>query len=203
MPRAAMAKCGFCQPIKLLLLVFGLSACSESYVVLLEQEDGSVGQVQITTPQGTTVLEHNRDALDMDADAGQIYTVSDQQIIEDFGPALAASPSRPLSFYLYFEEGTAILTLESSQEIPLIIAAINRHIAADISIVGHTDTVGNDQANARLGLGRANSVAAMFRQAIPGFDKITVESHGEMNLLIATPDNTSEPKNRRVEVTVR
>jgi peptidoglycan-associated lipoprotein len=32
---------------------------------------------------------------------------------------------------------------------------------------------------------------------------ITVVSHGERNLLIATPDNTPEPKNRRVEITVR
>ena len=30
-----------------------------------------------------------------------------------------------------------------------------------------------------------------------------VTSHGEGNLLVKTPDNTPEPANRRVEITVR
>ena len=33
--------------------------------------------------------------------------------------------------------------------------------------------------------------------------ELRVESHGERNLLVATPDATAEPRNRRVEVLVR
>ena len=32
---------------------------------------------------------------------------------------------------------------------------------------------------------------------------LTVTSHGESNLLVRTPDNTPEARNRRVEVTIR
>jgi outer membrane protein OmpA-like peptidoglycan-associated protein len=32
---------------------------------------------------------------------------------------------------------------------------------------------------------------------------VDVASHGETNLLVPTPDDTAEAKNRRVEVTVR
>jgi outer membrane protein OmpA-like peptidoglycan-associated protein len=32
---------------------------------------------------------------------------------------------------------------------------------------------------------------------------ISVESHGEGNLLVRTPDNTAEERNRRVEITIR
>jgi outer membrane protein OmpA-like peptidoglycan-associated protein len=32
---------------------------------------------------------------------------------------------------------------------------------------------------------------------------IEVTSHGEADLLVKTPDNTSGPRNRRVEITVR
>jgi outer membrane protein OmpA-like peptidoglycan-associated protein len=32
---------------------------------------------------------------------------------------------------------------------------------------------------------------------------ISTDSHGEDNLLVKTPDEVAEPKNRRVEVTIR
>lgn len=184
-------------------LAFLASACSQSYVVLLEEEDGSLGKVEVTTPKGTTLLQNNRDGADMHADAGKTFTVSEKQIREDFGAALAASPQKPLSFYLYFEGGTANLTAESAADIPKIIAEIERRPAVDISIIGHTDTVGDDKTNARLSLERAKSVAALFTDAVPEAERMTVDSHGEKNLLLPTPDNTDEPKNRRVEVTVR
>ncbi|MCQ8129838.1 OmpA family protein [Methylomonas rivi] len=184
-------------------LALGLSGCSQSYVVLLAEDDGSLGKVEVTTQQGTTLLENNRDAVNFKGEAGKTFAVSEQRIKEDFGAAMAASPEKPRSFYLYFEGGTATLTAESMAGIPEIIAEIKRRPAADISIIGHTDTVGDEQTNARLSLERAKSVAALFAEAMPDAGKVTVDSHGEKNLLIATPDNTDEPKNRRVEVTVR
>ncbi|MCQ8104417.1 OmpA family protein [Methylomonas sp. SURF-2] len=186
-----------------LTAVLGLSACSQSYVVLLAEEDGSLGKVEVTTPRGSTVLENNRDAVNLKGDAGKIFAVSEQQIQKDFGSALAASPEKPLPFYLYFEGGTVDLTAESKADIPKIIAEIRRRPAADISIIGHTDTKGDEQLNARLSLERAKSVAVLFAEAVPDAEKVTVDSHGEKNLLVPTPDNTDEPRNRRVEVTVR
>jgi len=34
-------------------------------------------------------------------------------------------------------------------------------------------------------------------------DAVVVESHGKRNLLVPTPDETPEPRNRRVEITIR
>lgn len=183
--------------------VLALTACSQSYVVLLEEDDGSVGKVQVTTAQGTTLLENHRHAVEFAAEEGQAFVVSDKQIQQDFAGALAASPQKPLSFYLYFEGGTSNLTAESMADLPDIMAEINRRPGVDISIIGHTDTVGDAQTNARLSLERAKSVAALFKEAMPDAEKVTIDSHGEKNLLVATPDDTDEPKNRRVEVMVR
>lgn len=193
------------SPLRAITLLFALvlSGCSQSYVVLLAEEDGSLGKVEVTTPQGTTLLENNRDAVNLKGEAGKTFVASEQRIKEDFGAAMAASPEKPKPFYLYFEGGTATLTAESQADIPKIIAEIKRRPAADISIIGHTDTVGDDQTNAVLSLERAKSVAALFAEAMPDAGKVTVDSHGEKNLLVATPDNTDEPRNRRVEVTVR
>jgi outer membrane protein OmpA-like peptidoglycan-associated protein len=159
--------------------------------------------VQVTTAKGSTLLEKHRDGVDMHAEAGKVFPVSDRQIKEDFAGALAASPQKPLSFYLYFEGGTSTLTAESMADVPNIIAEISKRPGVDISIIGHTDTVGEEQNNARLSLERAKSVAALFKDAMPDAEKVTIDSHGEKNLLVATPDETDEPKNRRVEVMVR
>lgn len=181
-----------------------LGGCSQSYVVLLAEDDGSLGKVQVITQQGTTVLEGNQEAVGLGAAAGKTFTVSAEQITEDFGSALAASPQKPLSYYLYFEGGTTTLTAESRADVPKIIDEITkRSPAVDISVIGHTDTVGDDQLNAKLSLERAKSVAELFQEAMPDASKVTIDSHGEKNLLVPTPDNTDEAKNRRVEVTVR
>lgn len=187
----------------LVLSALNLAGCSQSYVVLLADEDGSLGKVLVTTPQGATVLTNERDAIKMSDKPNEKFTASKQQIQKDFGQALAASPQKPISYYLYFEGGSATLTTESAADIPKIIDEIKRRPAADISVIGHTDTVGDDKDNARLSLQRAKAIALLFVDAMPDANKIAIDSHGEKNLLVPTPDNTAEPKNRRVEVTVR
>jgi outer membrane protein OmpA-like peptidoglycan-associated protein len=72
-----------------------------------------------------------------------------------------------------------------------------------VSVIGHTDTMGQAKANVALGLTRARFVRNLLVDA--GLDPGTIEvlSHGESALLIRTPDETPEPRNRRVEITVR
>ena len=72
-----------------------------------------------------------------------------------------------------------------------------------MSVIGHTDTVGKAEANETLALTRAGTIAEQLRQLGLQNMVITVESHGERNLLIPTPDDTPEPRNRRVEITLR
>lgn len=191
--------------LALLLAVLSLGGCAgkPSYVVLLPNDDGSIGKVQVTGRDGTTLLEKHREGTVIGGPAGKTFIVSDENLAKDFGVAMAASPKKPQSFLLYFETGGAKLTRESAASIPEILEEIGRRPAPDISIIGHTDTVGGDEENARLGLVRARSVAGLIDGARLSTVSISVESHGEKNLLVATPDNTAEPRNRRVEVMVR
>jgi outer membrane protein OmpA-like peptidoglycan-associated protein len=73
----------------------------------------------------------------------------------------------------------------------------------EVMIVGHTDTMGDRKSNLALGMKRAVAVQSILVQAGLSLTMVDVASHGEADLLIKTRDNTPEPRNRRVEITVR
>lgn len=175
-----------------------------SYVVLLDDVDGTTGKVTLTTSAGTTVLEKSRQAARFTGPVGEIFEASKDRINQDFGAALAAMPTRPVSFLLYFAPGGTKLNPESEGEMTRILAEIAARASPDISVIGHTDTTGSNEDNERLSLDRARMVAeSIGRSTRLDAAKVTVESHGKKNLLVATPNNTPEARNRRVEVTVR
>lgn len=65
-------------------------------------------------------------------------------------------------------------------------------------VVGHTDTVGSAKYNLGLSLKRAQAIAAWFRTGAPDLP-IAYEGFGEQALRVPSPDNTAEPRNRRVD----
>jgi outer membrane protein OmpA-like peptidoglycan-associated protein len=87
--------------------------------------------------------------------------------------------------------------------VPSILETVKKRSDPEVAVVGHTDTLGTNEANVGLGLKRATFVRGLLVDA--GLDGRTIEvtSHGEAALLIRTPDETPEPRNRRVEITVR
>ena len=174
-----------------------------SYVVLLDNGDGTVGKVLVTGRQGVTTLEKARESTLLAQAGGPSFVATEAQIQQDFGAALAISPKRPVTIPLYFQFGSVKLTPESERDLAKVIAEIESRDVPDISIVGHTDTVGDDDVNFRKGLDRARLVRSLLQSAKLNPGNVTVESHGEKNLLVHTPDNTAEPNNRRVEITVR
>lgn len=72
------------------------------------------------------------------------------------------------------------------------------HKNLTLYVAGHTDTVGNAGYNIKLSQARAQSLARWFRQRgvrIP----IAYEGFGESALLVSTPDQTPEARNRRAD----
>lgn len=186
-------------------LALAMAGCAgpKSYVVLLSNDDGTTGKVQVTGPTGAVLLGTPRSAALLTDPVAPQFVVNDEMLKRDFGSALAAAPVRPARFLFYFEKGGEQLTAASLAEIPKVIAEVKRRPAPDISIIGHTDTTGSQESNERLGLVRAKLVASLLGEAKLDEGHTTIESHGKKNMLVPTPDNTDEPRNRRVEVTVR
>ena len=80
-------------------------------------------------------------------------------------------------------------------------------LRVEIVIAGHTDTVGSAADNDRLSRERAEAVEAALRETFAArgvmSDAVAAVGRGERELLVETADQVSEPKNRRVEITVR
>lgn len=190
----------------LLALAALLTGCASrgpgTYVVLLPSPDGSLGRVTVQGPRGTQTLTQAQQGSALDGSTTP-FAVSPEQLKRDFGVAIAARPALPEQFLLYFEKGGAVLTAESKALLPLILERARARVALDLSVIGHSDTLGKADANEALALNRASTIADQLRQLGLPSALLSVESHGERNLLVSTPDEIAEARNRRVEITLR
>lgn len=173
-----------------------------SYVTLLESPDGTVGKVTVTGAAGTQTITQARYGALLDGSEAPV-AVNEQTLQQDFGEAMAARPELPVHYVLYFESGGTQLTPESVALLPGIVDAAAKRASVDVSIIGHSDTVGKIELNEALSLRRAQAVAELIKVQGLKADRVVVESHGKRNLLVPTPDNTAEPRNRRVEISIR
>jgi outer membrane protein OmpA-like peptidoglycan-associated protein len=126
-----------------------------------------------------------------------------QEVRAIAGPALAALPKPPARFILYFEHDSVDLTPESQGRLQKVLERIRARAPVDVSVVGHTDTVGKKEYNYALSLKRAVAVASILRGKGVDPSVLDITSHGKDNPLVPTGDQVSEPRNRRVEITVR
>jgi|SRR5688572_11966475 outer membrane protein OmpA-like peptidoglycan-associated protein len=188
-----------------------LGACAAGHppqlVVVLPEADGKVGTVVVTGVEGggSTTLNKPYAAARIDTVGGKSEprTISDGEVRKSFGAALAAQPIRPISFQLYFMEGTDEYTPESKEAFEKVFAEVAKRKVAEIAVIGHTDTVGAVEFNDALSLKRAARVRNDFTgRGIPT-DSISIAGRGEREPVVPTPDDVSEPRNRRVEISVR
>jgi outer membrane protein OmpA-like peptidoglycan-associated protein len=154
------------------------------------------GAIDLSTPNASLRTTPN-------AAPGPAKALTDDEVKRAFGEAMAALPPPPRHFTLQFKFESDTLTDASAALVPEILAAVKALAVPEVMIVGHTDTMGDRQSNLALGLKRAMAVRNILVQAGLATSLIDVTSHGEADLLIKTRDNTPEPRNRRVEITVR
>jgi OOP family OmpA-OmpF porin len=191
------------RPLALVTLLPLLAACASSgSVTLLPGEPGmNTGAVVVLNPKSG-------------ADAGQLTAANTRAGLSGRFAAKPLDPKRytvltnglpppPAHFTLYFFEGSTRLTPESEPEFRKVLAELAKRPGVEVQITGHTDTVGSLADNDVLSLKRAQEIREAL--ALQGL-KLTVTravGRGERELLIPTPDSVAEPRNRRVEITVR
>ena len=191
------------------VLVLGVAGCAGApvgpeLVAVIPGPTGHVGAVVAHSGGGEQVLDEAYAARRVMADGSAAPDrLSPEEVSRAFGATIAALPGRPASFLLYFLEGRDELTPASRLELERVFAELKRRPAPDIVVIGHTDTVGNLAFNDKLSLARAERLREMMVELGIPPGRILATGRGKRELLVPTEDNVSEPRNRRVEISVR
>jgi outer membrane protein OmpA-like peptidoglycan-associated protein len=173
-------------------------------VLLPDPGINTVGRASVSNDKGSVELaEAGAAAIVSPGEAPRAVPLESRDVQRKFADALASLPPAPQHFVLYFRFDSEELTDESRRLVQDVVTAVKQRIDPEIVAIGHTDTTGARAKNVELGLRRANAVRTILVAAGLPLKAVDVTSHGEGALLVRTADSVFEPRNRRVEITVR
>jgi outer membrane protein OmpA-like peptidoglycan-associated protein len=181
-----------------------LGACSrQALFVVLPNPDGTAGAVTVSEGGQSVTLDQPYAASEERRDKLKAESSNQDQVQQVFGGAIAAQPILPKHFRLYFISDSDQLTPASAAQYQGVFEDIKGRAVYEVEVVGHTDTFASRQYNQRLSLQRADAIKDKLVH--DGLDpkSISVAGRGELDLAVKTPPGVHEPRNRRVEITVR
>jgi iron complex outermembrane receptor protein len=115
-------------------------------------------------------------------------------------PPVAAPAPTPHSYLVFFDFNKSDLTPQAATIVNQAASNAGPAKVTQLTVTGHTDTVGSDAYNMRLSRRRAESVAAQLeKDGIPS-SEIQIVAKGKHDLLVPTADGVKEPQNRRVQI---
>lgn len=177
------------------------NGCPADRFVLLPERNGQVGAISLQTASTRMTIDQAYASAQADDQGLRQTSQSEADTRARYQQLLDMLPPTPQTFVVRLASGSADQLEAGSAEVLSQVRAllISWPVVPDVDIVGHTDTAGNAAQNDALSLQRAQTVARHLD--IPA-TRLHIAGRGERQLLVPTPDNTPEPQNRRVEITV-
>lgn len=174
-------------------------------VVVPSRHDGHVGAVVVSRGERQQLL-NTAYATARATPKGEIRQVALkprqlEELKQTFAAASAALPPKAQTYTLYFQFGSEDLTTESRQTLDTILSEVARREAAEILLVGHSDSPGTAEANLALSVRRAEAIRDLVVQR--GVTPSIVTATGVGNADPEIRSDVEEERNRRVEITVR
>ena len=173
-------------------------------VVLLPGSDGKVGRVIITIAKGSQEISNAFGAVSIGIDGSlKNYQENAASVAQKYAAVLGIRPQKPQSYILYFQSGGGDLTAQSTSTYAQMKVDVMKWVMPEVTVIGHTDTVGSASANDVLSLRRAQAIVK--RLVDDGLKSAGVQAigRGESDLLVPTPDNVAQAANRRVQIDIR
>jgi muconolactone delta-isomerase len=148
-------------------------------------------------------VPYTAEQTDVNEKLGPVFATDAKTVASAFSGALAATPLKPAIYVIFFLNGQTVLDPRSVDTLSASIVAARTTPFPDISVVGHSDSVGSDYANLVLSMYRAQTIRTALVSGGVSPSVIEVGYHGANDPRVAGPRGVPEPENRRVEVTIR
>ncbi|MGJ8621024.1 MAG: OmpA family protein [Methylophilaceae bacterium] len=196
----------FSTSVSMLVISFLLSACqSSTTLILLPDSNGKVGAITVKSNDEVRIVDEAYHTVSTNKLTDGLTATSslDKELVnQEYAELMKAEPAGAASFLLYFATGSTALVPDSINMIPQIVDKIKQNTPTEISIIGHTDTKGSDAINNKLSKKRAIAVESLLKEKLPTLSNVTIQSFGSKDLLIQTPPDVDELRNRRVEILI-
>ena len=178
----------------------------KNLIVLMQDPDGTTGSAEVTSGGASQVLAQAGQATGVSSANEKPrapYFPGNAAIDGIFGSTLKARPDLPVSFTLYFQPNSNLVTAPAMTQVLRIVDEVRRRPQASVAIYGHADNTGDPAVGLALSLDRAAAVRdALVAQGLdPGL--LSIDSFGDRDPLVPAAPGVQEPLNRRVEVVVR
>ena len=175
--------------------------------------------IAITARGGKVLGQHEHGLTALLEDKGQqiwvsIFVFGDEialKVVEE-GPVAPTKPADiqatfaktgRLVLYINFDFAKATLKPDADPVIAQIVALLKANPAARISVDGHTDNVGDPEANQKLSEARAQAVAAALGKNGIEPARLSSAGYGATNPIAGNDSSIGRAKNRRVEIVKR
>ena len=155
-----------------LVVLLALTSCGlpTNVIILLPDENGTVGKVAVHAGTSSTELDKPLAAVNAGSEASlrNVFTAQRSDVDAEFAGALAAAPRAPVVYILYFQTGLTEPDPGSRGNFAAAIAAARGTPNADISVVGHPGHAGHSYArDGQNGSGFGRRVGKAFNQPMP------------------------------------
>lgn len=173
-------------------------------IVLVPDADGHVGSLEVGQGADAIILDGAYATAEIGDDGNTVITRRTATEVEtEFQETLAARPDYSGARIVIYFNQRAQPTLDVTEQIEDLVADLYGRSGYSISVVGHTDSTGSKRRNVRLGLKRAEKVAARLVELGVPADRVQSSSKGQSEPAVRASDPSIPVlKNRRVEIFV-
>ncbi len=189
----------------------GVALSGEKILFVGQKKGAEVNAISDDTGSGTVLLEGG-DIYDIQiksvGEAEDYSTIEIPSIGENeqFGEALLTIMiEEAKSFTLnnvHFNTGSAELKTSSEQELKELVEYLNRKKEVQVEIGGHTDNVGEEEANKKLSQKRAEAVKQYLIKNGVSASRLKAVGYGETRPVADNSSDKGRALNRRTEVKI-
>ena len=186
----------------ILMFIFGDAPKTE--IILLES-DRAKNEIVVSTKAGEVTINEpyqSTKLLSADKKPEEAVQLSKEEVTSKYKVVLEDTP-KLMQYMIYFGSGSTEVNESAKLELQKAIDYIKSQTNSIITVIGHSDTVGNQDSNMRLSQKRTQAVKEYLESMSLDIKELTTEYYGENTPLVKTKDGVSNAKNRRVEIFIR